>query len=427
MPAVENKHFTCHCCRKMLHCCHLEFERIFQRGDMAKLYARLGAKRKFKWVAVEFDKHGAAAKKTAANATRFFLRYTENGKRKVEPAGRDLELAVIRLRNRELIEGGAPELAREFVRDAPTTPRVKIADAARVYVENLAKLSKSKATQVAYRNAVNGFAAQCAKLFLDDLTRQDILDHLGFLKTTIKKRCVGSLSNTLRNRLGYLGIWLRKYGVKLTKDAAATASDPGLIYRDDWPKKFKKIPDVYSTQTIKALLDAASEKERLVIEFFLYSGARDEELAYAEWSDLDARKNIFKIQAKPHLEWTLKDHEERIVPLRAGFIKRLLAWRAKNPGATLIFPNGSNLPDMHLIRLLQSAAQKAKVTERVTLHRFRRTIATEVARKEGIAAAQKLLGHSSLEVTSHYLAGGDLSSAENRDSMEGIYSNLAGA
>jgi integrase len=392
---------------------------------VGKLFARLGADENYRWIAVEIDRHGKPARKSVENATSYFLRYTENGKRKIEPAGKELDLAVIKLRNRELIEGGAPELAREFLRDAQNVPRVRIADAAQTYCRNLDTLGKSKATIRGYTSAVGRFAEQCPKLFMDEITRQDILDHLAHLKLTIKKRSIGDQNVTLEKHLRYLSAWLTTYGMELTK-LSARPNDPGLLFRSDWPRTTKKIVDVYSPEIIRKLLDAASEREKLVVEFFLYSGCRDEEAAYAEWSDIDTRKNTFKIQGKPHYGWAVKDHEERIVPLRAGFVKRLLTWRARNPGATLLFPNGANRPDMHLIRLLQSAARKAKITERVTLHRFRRTLATEVARREGIATAQKLLGHSDLETTAAYLSARNLSLTESRDTMERIYSNLAG-
>ena len=46
----------------------------------------------------------------------------------------------------------------------------------------------------------------------------------------------------------------------------------------------KRAPDKYSIKTINALLAVADKREQLLIEFFLYTGVRDEEGAHMEWS-----------------------------------------------------------------------------------------------------------------------------------------------
>ena len=37
---------------------------------------------------------------------------------------------------------------------------------------------------------------------------------------------------------------------------------------------------------------------------------------YSCWSDTDFEAGVLNIRAKPDLDWTLKDHEERAVPPR---------------------------------------------------------------------------------------------------------------
>ena len=76
----------------------------------------------------------------------------------------------------------------------------------------------------------------------------------------------------------------------------------------------------YRPDELKALFAAATPEEWLLFQFFLCTGAREQEVMYAEWNDIDFVDGLFTVRAKA--DWTPKDHEEREIPLpvrRRGF------------------------------------------------------------------------------------------------------------
>jgi integrase len=374
---------------------------------LARIKDRSG---KFPFVTVEIKKGRPVP---IEGATSYYLRYSENGKRKTEGVGKNLTQAFVAFRNRELNLERARQGLAPIVDDSADPKRIRIADAVTEFCEEIVTLGKAKATRVAYSNAVKGFERSCTKTLLDQVTREDVVRHIDWLRQNLQRRNVGEQENTIRNRLRYLTVFLNRYGFKNPLPAK------------QWPKRMKKIPDKYSAETIKALLKAANKNERLIIEFFLYSGCRDEEAAHAEWGDINTRTNKFTIRAKPHFGWTPKDSEERAVRLPADFINRLLKLRNTRNNCSLIFPNGNCRPDTHLIRYPRRAAERAGITERITLHKFRRTIGSAYARKFGVRNAQDFLGHSNIETTERYLAADDLSTKHDDKAVENLFSEIA--
>jgi len=69
----------------------------------------------------------------------------------------------------------------------------------------------------------------------------------------------------------------------------------------------------YRPDELKALFAAATPDEWLLFQFFLCTGAREQEVMYAEWNDIDFVDGLFTVRAKA--DWTPKDYEEREIPL----------------------------------------------------------------------------------------------------------------
>ena len=55
----------------------------------------------------------------------------------------------------------------------------------------------------------------------------------------------------------------------------------GLLARRDWPRYTEKIVDAYDEQELKQLFAAADDDDRLAFQFFLGSGAREQEVMFA--------------------------------------------------------------------------------------------------------------------------------------------------
>jgi integrase len=210
-------------------------------------------------------------------------------------------------------------------------------------------------------------------------------------------------------------------------------ADPGLLFYDDRPKVTKKKPKKYDQATIDKLIEAADIDQKDYLMFLLWSGFRDEEAQYLQYSDFNWKNNTVTAHAKPHFGWRPKDAEERTVVL-PGEISKMMKHRMERPqqyanghrkpgSDDLVFPNGDGRPDSHLIYRLHVVAEKAGLNLKGQRagHMFRKTAGSRVAKKLGLRAAMDFLGHSNVETTALYLAADDSSSKKSREAYEEMY------
>ena len=148
----------------------------------------------------------------------------------------------------------------------------------------------------------------------------------------------------------------------------------------------------YRPDELKTLFAAADPEEWILFQFFLCTRAREQEVMYADWNDIDFVDGLFTVRAKAN--WTPKDYEEREIPLPdfllATLKKRMLATKGK-----LIFPAPENKANGHMLRALKSLAKKAALNGEFKLHKFRKTYAT-LQHRDGVDARtiQKRIGYS---------------------------------
>jgi integrase len=389
-----------------------------------KLYARLGKDENFSRVPVQFHKNGRPVE--PAGVTGYLIR--KSGK--FEHVGQDLDTAVTRLRQEEALLSG------DVVPVQVSTPgqRVRITDAITEYKSEIRTLDKSPATILMYSNALDGFAVSCKKTFIDEIERKDILAYIQWMRDNLQERVAGGQNQTLRNRLTYLGVFLGKQGVKLMKERNKNgAADPGLLFYDDRPKVTKKKPKKYDQATIDQLVKAADIDQKDYLMLLLWSGFRDEEVQYLQYSDFDWRKNTVTVHAKPQFGWRPKDAEERTVVI-PNEIAKLMKQRTQRPQQyvggvrkpadnDLVFPNGDGRPDSHLIYRLHAVAKKAGLNLKGQRagHMFRKTAGSRVAKKLGLRAAMDFLGHSDVQTTALYLATDDMGSKKSRQAFEEMF------
>jgi integrase len=358
------------------------------------------------------------------NATSYYLRYSESGKRKVEPVGANLDAAFSAFQNRDLNQErirkgllpihGPAGLVADFKEHA--SGRRSIAAAVTKYMADLDAAvktgEKSKATWRAYKNAVEDFRDHCGVEYFDEVTRDVLVEHKVWLFQNIHKRVRGKKHNTVAKRFRYLNAFLNAQGIQMVKAKVPKKGDEGLMAWGDLPREEKKANiDRYSEEEIKAMLAVANEDEKDFIHLFLRTGCRDEEVAYMKWSDVDWKRRQIVVKEKPEWNWRPKDKEERLIPLEDGvLLKRLAARRTRQkPASNLIFPNTNGEPDMHLIRRLHKIVARARKKGAefegdITLHKFRRTYASMMIAHSDLQTVSELLGHSDIETTSRYLA-----------------------
>ena len=204
------------------------------------------------------------------------------------------------------------------------------------------------------------------------------------------------------NKLMSVSTWLKKNPV---------VSITGLLKAEDWPKKPDTEPRPYTDEELKAMMEAASPDDRLLLRFFLGTGMREQEVAHAELSDI--KDSYIQVQPKPQYGWSPKtDAGTRKIPLGDA----LLADLGAHCSTGLLFPNPTTgRPEGHYLRTIKKIAERAGVVG-AGCHRFRDTFATEQVRARvlDLRDIAKIMGHENLEMMKLYAAFVDLASEQAR-------------
>ena len=349
----------------------------------------------------------------------FYARYPSNGKRVVEPLGKDPVSAYTRFLQIEQdftrVRAGLLPINIPPEKAASKSSRNITFCAREFKAEIVSRGLKSRAIET-YIDNIDDFLSSYQKESIDDVDRKDMIRFLDWMKVNLKRRKHGSANNTYRNKLKDVTVFLKHFGVE------------NPLPRKEWPKATKKNPDKYSIQTVNQLLAAATEEEKDLIHFFLNTGFRDEEAAYCKYSDINFHNGAINVHDKPEFKWSVKDHEQRAqdIVLQSRFIRRMKARRERHEasGADLVFPNSLGKPDMHLIRIPQRVAKRAGIEGRITLHKFRRTFGTMVAKQYGIEQARIWLGHSDIATTQRYLAADEMTTEQSRTAADSMFAEV---
>jgi integrase len=127
----------------------------------------------------------------------------------------------------------------------------------------------------------------------------------------------------------------------------------------------------YRPDELKALFAVATPEEWILFQFFLCTGAREQEVMYAEWNDVDFVDGLFTVKAKAN--WKPKDYEEREIPL-PDFLVAALKKRMLSTKGDLIFPQPEGKPDGHMLRKLKYRAKRAGLHGEFKLHKWRKSL-----------------------------------------------------
>jgi integrase len=199
------------------------------------------------------------------------------------------------------------------------------------------------------------------------------------------------------------------------------------------PKFEKTLPTTYSDTQIADLRTVASEEMRLAIDLLWMLGLREQEATHAEWDDLDWAQKTFRVQGKVRdgYRFSVKDSEQREVPIPASLLARLKAWREVHKDTRLILSGKHDRPEGHLLRKLKALARNNGLNcgrcegcqrkgslaecEELELHKFRRTYCTTLLRSGAdLATVQRMMGHSDLASTMRYLRPASTTAMQDR-------------
>jgi integrase len=276
--------------------------------------------------------------------------------------------------------------------------RTYLRRAAGLYVQDAENRNAKEAAEQA-ELVTNEFLDVCRKTFVDEITREDVFR---FHKALRERDCS---DRTVANKHARLKSFLRFAG-----------ADPAIV--PPKPKYEEALPTIYTTEEIRGILRAADPYMRIVIEMGLKLGLREQELTYAEWTDVDWEESAFRVQGKKFWDFRVKDSEQREIPCASDLLKALRAWRKKHPNTRLIVGTTSDSPNTHFLRSLKRLAKRADLNcgkcdgcssklnecQGWTLHKLRRTYCTTLLRNGvDLKTVQHYMGHADLASTMRYL------------------------
>jgi integrase/recombinase XerD len=182
---------------------------------------------------------------------------------------------------------------------------------------------------------------------------------------------------------------------------ATTCGKPEMVKQVPYGKRPKTLPIVLAPAATHRFLDAFGHPPTRMLFRTIYAcGLRLSEALHLRVSDIDSSRLLVHIRHG-------KGAKDRCVPLSARLLQELRAyWRRYRP-ADLLFPGqtaSGALCAGSLQRHCVKARRRAGLQVRVTPHTLRHCYATHLLEAGvDVPTLQRLLGHSNLQTTAHYL------------------------
>lgn len=227
---------------------------------------------------------------------------------------------------------------------------------------------------------------------IEDVKRQNIQDYLMALIGNVSDETVNGRIRVYRRFFNYLeeeGLWEK----------------PNPTHKLKLIKASKRIKPVISPEQIERALRTLNKstfegyRNLTMIMLFWDTMIRKEELITLKVENLDLRGGLLTVYGK--------GRKERQVPMGTKTIKTihfyLNRWRNGTPG-NLVFcqRNGKPITSRHCHKIIQDIGNKANLE--LYPHLIRHSAATYFIRQGGSPVIlQKILGHTSLNVTQNYL------------------------
>lgn len=303
-------------------------------------------------------------------------------------AGNLPEAKVARMRKEiDLMQGWKPAPKKPAQRkpEAPMLDR-----AIDTYLEEIKNGRKPK-THATYTVALRYFYQCVGNKAMADISRADLIRFAAFLRDE-KKQSPRSAYNKFEAVVSFL----KRHDIT-GKALKITAHD--------WPQYVETEPEIYDQETLDRFFAACDEDERLLFQFFLMTGCREQEVIYATDRCVDFENCTVSVRHNPDFGWTPKMYRERTVPVPAVLTEKLKCMLVKRGSGGLLFPTASGKPKLNFLDMAKAVAKRAGINpDEVWLHRFRSTFCTR-ALWSGVdlRTVQDWMGHTDISSTMRYL------------------------
>lgn len=273
--------------------------------------------------------------------------------------------------------------------------RMLLMNAIQSYIQYLSSIDRSQETITGYRKDLVFFtrfleAKYNCESYLDEVTAVDIEDYLTYLK---EKRNYAPASrgrnlHTLRSFFTYA------YNKELVERNIALSVEKIKVQQKE---------RTYLTEEEVDLLIKTIDHNliRLVVFVLYMTGMRISECLNLTVDNVDIKKRVIHVVAGKGNKDRLIPISKRLVPL----LEEYILFQRPETDSLLFFCTKKTgmLSPVYVNRIITQAVNKLGWKKKVTAHILRHSFASQLVKKDvNLVQIQKLLGHSSLNVTSIY-------------------------
>lgn len=90
-------------------------------------------------------------------------------------------------------------------------------------------------------------------------------------------------------------------------------------------------------------------------------GLDDQEVQFAEFTDVLWHESVFRVRSKPKYGLVVKDYERRDMPIPRDFVEQLKTWKQELPGQNLIVPTAKGKPNTKLLIMVKRLAPPEEI------------------------------------------------------------------
>ena len=277
-----------------------------------------------------------------------------------------------------IIQRDNPKVSQNFMQQQLQKKR----NCPETYIQKLIIKRYSKNTIKSYISAFETFMDHFAGIEIDSLSENDIRSYIRYLHREKK-------SNSYIN----LAINCIKFYYEIVLGM------PNRFYAVERPRKQRKLPKVISKAAVLAMIDQTNNhKHRCILSLLYSAGLRRSELLNLKLTDIDSQRMLIHVvQAK--------GNKDRYTLLSATVLRELRSYYKAWKPQTYVFEGAPGQPysNASVAKIVNSASQKAGITQRVTPHTLRHSFATHLLENgTDLRYIQALLGHSSSKTTEIY-------------------------
>ena len=174
---------------------------------------------------------------------------------------------------------------------------------------------------------------------------------------------------------------------------------PNRFYEIERPRKESKLPTVISKEEILSIIENTNNiKHRCIVQLLYGSGLRRSELLNLKLEDIDSKRMLVRVVGS-------KGNKDRLTLLSKTALNDLRKYYTKYEPHIYLFEGkkGIKYSGASVLKIVKTAAEKARIRTTVTPHVLRHSFATHLLESgTDLRQIQVLLGHGSTKTTEIY-------------------------